>query len=145
PQFGRLYWSAHTTTRPAAWCRAYLTHLYRDNRRVRPGGIMVDGTPIDLTKVTTPAYVQAGIEDHIAPPESVWKAMDQFSGPRRFVLAGSGHIAGVVNPPAAGKYQYWTCDGPQPSLAAFRAAARETKWSWWPDWLAWINEREGCV
>lgn len=143
PQFDLLYWNGDTTNLPAAWFRAYLTDLYRDNRLVRPGGIMVDGTPIDLTKVTTPAYVQAGIEDHIAPPESVWKAMDQFSGPRRFVLAGSGHIAGVVNPPAAGKYQYWTCDGPQPSLAAFRAAARETKGSWWPDWLAWITERAG--
>ncbi len=106
-----------------------------------PGGITVDGTPIDLARVTTPAYIQAGIEDHIAPPESVWKMTEHFAGPLRFLLAGSGHIAGVVNPPAAKKYQYWTSDTPRSSLAAFRAAARETQGSWWPDWAAWIVQQ----
>ena len=141
PQFDLLYWNGDTTNLPGKWFRSYLTDLYRDNRLVQPGGIMIDGTPIDLTKVATPAYVQAGIEDHIAPPASVWKMMDQFSGVRRFLLAGSGHIAGVVNPPAANKYQYWTCDDPQATLDAFRAAARETKGSWWPDWIKWIDEQ----
>ncbi|MBO9574822.1 MAG: class I poly(R)-hydroxyalkanoic acid synthase [Sphingobium sp.] len=138
PQFDLLYWNGDTTNLPGKWFRSYLSDLYRDNRLVQPGGLMVGGTPIDLTKVKTPAYVQAGIEDHIAPPVSVWKMMDAFSGPRRFLLAGSGHIAGVVNPPAAQKYQYWTCDAAQPNLDAFRAAARETKGSWWPDWMKWI-------
>src|SRR3546814_15272381 len=71
------------------------------NKLVQPGAVSVDGTPIDLRKVNTPSYVQAGREDHIAPPESVWKVTEHFAGPLRFVLAGSGHIAGVVNPPAA--------------------------------------------
>ena len=138
PQFDLLYWNGDTTNLPAKWHRAYLTQLYRDNRLVIPGGLEIDGTHIDLRKVRTPSYIQAGVEDHIAPPCSVWKLMDQFSGPRRFVLAGSGHIAGVVNPPAAGKYQYWTNETPQDDYASFRAAAQETKGSWWPDWMAWI-------
>ncbi len=141
PQFDLLYWNGDTTNLPGKWLRAYLADLYRDNRLVQPGSIVVDGTPIELERVTTPAYIQAGIEDHIAPPESVWKMTGHFSGSMRFVLAGSGHIAGVVNPPAANKYQYWTSDTPQPSLAAFRASARETKGSWWPDWAAWIVQQ----
>jgi polyhydroxyalkanoate synthase len=141
PQFDLLYWNGDTTNLPGKWLRAYLTDLYRDNKLAKPGGISVDGTPIDLAKVKTPAYIQAGIEDHIAPAESVWKLMQQLSGPRRFLLAGSGHIAGVVNPPAAKKYQYWTCDEPKPSLAAFRATAKETPGSWWPDWMRWIVQQ----
>ena len=78
------------------------------------------GEPIDLSKVETPTYVQAGREDHIAPAESVWKITHHFPGPLRFVLAGSGHIAGVVNPPAAGKYQYWTNDRSRPVARRLR-------------------------
>ena len=81
-----------------------------------------------------------GREDHIAPPESVWKIMDHFAGPKRFVLAGSGHIAGVVNPPAAQKYQYWVNDQPAQTLEAFIDGATEHKGSWWPDWLEWLKE-----
>ena len=110
---------------------------------MRPGALAVAGTPLDLTKVTTPTYVQAGREDHIAPAESVWKITEHFAGPIKFVLAGSGHIAGVVNPPAAGKYQYWTNDARAKSLAEFVAGATETKGSWWPDWIDWIRERDG--
>jgi polyhydroxyalkanoate synthase len=118
---------------------SYLRDLYRDNALARPGGVSVAGTPIDLTQVRTPAYVQAGREDHIAPAASVWKLTDHLSGPVRFVLAGSGHIAGVVNPPAAGKYQYWTGDPAATSLDDFVAGATETKGSWWPDWLGWLR------
>jgi polyhydroxyalkanoate synthase len=141
PAFDLLHWNGDTTNLPGRWFRAYLTDLYRDNRLVQAGGLSVDGTPIDLARVETPAYVQAGVEDHIAPAESVWKLMQHFSGPRRFLLAGSGHIAGVVNPPAANKYQYWTCADTQPSLSAFRSAARETRGSWWPDWFGWIDSQ----
>ncbi|BAK65296.1 poly-beta-hydroxybutyrate polymerase [Sphingobium sp. SYK-6] len=139
PQFDLLYWNGDTTNLPARWHRAYLTDFYRDNRLVQPGGLVVDGTPIDLSRVETPSYVQAGIEDHIAPACSVWKIMDHFTGPRRFVLAGSGHIAGVVNPPAAGKYQYWTSEEAQGDFDSFRAHAKETRGSWWPDWVAWLK------
>lgn len=139
PPFDLLYWNGDTTNLPARWHRDYLTQLYRDNLLVQPGAISVAGTPIDLRQIKTPAYVQAGREDHIAPLESVWKLTEHLAGPIRFLLAGSGHIAGVVNPPAAGKYQYWACDESQPTLDAFLAQAKETKGSWWPDWIEWIR------
>ena len=139
PQFDLLHWNGDTTNLPAKWHRAYLEDMYRDNKLVRAGAIRIDGTPIDLSQVATPSYVQAGREDHIAPPESVWKITEHFRGPLRFVLAGSGHIAGVVNPPSAQKYQYWTNDQPAASLEAFIENATETKGSWWPDWVRWIG------
>ncbi|KQM20985.1 poly(R)-hydroxyalkanoic acid synthase [Sphingomonas sp. Leaf24] len=141
--FDLLHWNADVTNLPANWHLGYLTDLYRDNRLVQAGSMTVDGTPIDLTTIKTPSYIQAGREDHIAPPESVWKVTEHFAGPLRFVLAGSGHIAGVVNPPSAGKYQYWTNDEPADSLAAFVAGAKEIKGSWWPDWRQWIAAADG--
>ncbi|PDH65446.1 MAG: class I poly(R)-hydroxyalkanoic acid synthase [Sphingomonadaceae bacterium MED-G03] len=139
PPFDLLYWNGDTTNLPARWHKDYLTQLYRDNLLVSPGAISVAGTPIDLRSVRTPAYVQAGKEDHIAPLKSVWKLTEHFAGPVRFLLAGSGHIAGVINPPAARKYQYWACDEAQPTLDAFLDKATETKGSWWPDWRAWLG------
>jgi len=139
PAFDLLHWNGDTTNLPAKWHRSYLTDLYRDNKLVVPKAITVMGVPLDLRQVKTPTYVQAGREDHIAPAESVWKITDHFCGPVRFVLAGSGHIAGVVNPPAAGKYQYWTNDNAPRSLDEFVAGATETKGSWWPDWIQWLE------
>ena len=101
------------------------------------------GEAIDLTKVEVPTYIQAGKDDHIAPVTSVWKLTEHFPGPPRFVLAGSGHIAGVVNPPAAGKYQYWINeDESVASLDAFRKGATEHPGSWWPDWIEWIRSHD---
>jgi len=137
--FDLLYWNADSTNLPAKWHAAYLQQLYRENKLVQPGGVTIDGTPINLTRVTTPTYVQAGKEDHIAPPRSVWKITHHFRGPLRFVLAGSGHIAGVVNPPEAEKYQYWINEDKVDNLDDFIAGARETKGSWWPDWIKWIR------
>ncbi|HXH15301.1 MAG TPA: class I poly(R)-hydroxyalkanoic acid synthase [Sphingomonas sp.] len=137
--FDLLHWNGDTTNLPAKWHLSYLTDLYRDNLLVKPGAMTIDGTPIDLTTVKTPSYVQAGREDHIAPADSVWKMTELFAGPLKFVLAGSGHIAGVVNPPAAGKYQYWTNPGAHTTLQDFVAGATETKGSWWPDWVAWLQ------
>lgn len=141
PPFDLLHWNGDTTNLPAKWHKAYLCDLYRDNRLVKPGDMVVDGTPIDLTMVHTPAYIQAGREDHIAPPESVWKVTEHFRGPLRFVLAGSGHIAGVVNPPHARKYQYWTlAKGDEAgTIEEFVDKAVETPGSWWPDWLQWLR------
>jgi polyhydroxyalkanoate synthase len=138
--FDLLHWNGDTTNLPAKWHLSYLTDLYRDNLLVRPGALAISGTPIDLSKVRTPSYIQAGREDHIAPAESVWKITHLFAGPLKFVLAGSGHIAGVVNPPAAGKYQYWINAKPAATLADFVAGATETKGSWWPDWIEWIRD-----
>jgi polyhydroxyalkanoate synthase len=141
PPFDLLHWNGDTTNLPAKWHQAYLKDFYKENRLVTPGGITVRGVPIDLRKVATPTYVQAGREDHIAPAHSVWKITHHFAGPLRFVLAGSGHIAGVVNPPEAQKYQYWTNEAKVATLDEFVAGATEHKGSWWPDWLAWIGAR----
>ena len=139
--FDLLHWNSDTTNLPAKWHRDYLETLYKGNQLVQAGAIKVRGTPVDIGTVKTPTFVQAGREDHIAPPESVWKIMDHFAGPKRFLLAGSGHIAGVVNPPAAQKYQYWVNDHPADTLEAFIDGAEEHKGSWWPDWLEWVKSR----
>lgn len=137
--FDLLHWNGDTTNLPAKWHQMYLKQFYQENKLVQPGAIVIDGTPINLSRVKTPTYVQSGREDHIAPPQSVWKITHHFQGPLRFVLAGSGHIAGVVNPPEAQKYQYWTNENKVSTLEEFIAGATETKGSWWPDWLRWID------
>jgi polyhydroxyalkanoate synthase subunit PhaC len=139
PAFDLLHWNGDVTNLPARWHRSYLCDLYRDNKLVQPGAMAALGVPIDLRHVKTPTYIQAGREDHIAPAESVWKMQEHFSGPMRFVLAGSGHIAGVVNPPVHQKYQYWLNDSGAATLNDFIAGATEIKGSWWPDWREWIE------
>ena len=143
--FDLLYWNSDATNVPATWHGAYLRELYRDNKLVETGGITIDGVPIDLGEVKTPTYVQAGKEDHIAPAKSVYKIVHHFKGPVRFVLAGSGHIAGVVNPPSSGKYQHWVSDTSPPpaTIEEFLASAREVKGSWWPDWIEWLSRQSG--
>jgi polyhydroxyalkanoate synthase len=141
--FDLLHWNSDTTNLPAPWHRDYLESFYKGNKLAEKGGITVAGTPIDIDRVKTPTYVQAGREDHIAPPQSVWKIMNHFAGEKRFVLAGSGHIAGVVNPPAAQKYQYWVNEKPCDTLDAFVDGAEEHKGSWWPDWLDWLKRQDG--
>jgi polyhydroxyalkanoate synthase subunit PhaC len=143
PAFDLLHWNGDVTNLPAKWHRAYLCDLYRDNKLVQPGAMTALSTPIDLTKVKTPSYIQAGREDHIAPIESVWKIRDHFSGPLRFVMAGSGHIAGVVNPPSAQKYQHWVNECDAATLEGFIAGATEHKGSWWNDWLNWLTAQGG--
>ena len=145
PAFDLLYWNGDVTNLPAKWHAAYLQDLYRDNKLVQADTLSADGTLIDLRLVATPAYVQAGREDHIAPPESVWRLTEHLAGPVRFVLAGSGHIAGVVNPPAARKYQHWTNEKAAASLKAFLAGAEEHPGSWWTDWIAWLGAQDGAI
>jgi polyhydroxyalkanoate synthase subunit PhaC len=142
PAFDLLHWNGDTTNLPSKWHLSYLRDLYRDNRLVEKDSLEVDGVAIDLSLVRTPAYVQAGREDHIAPPQSVFRLTGHFSGPVTFVLAGSGHIAGVVNPPEAQKYQYWTGDNAARSLDAFVAGATEHKGSWWPHWVEWLRAQD---
>lgn len=142
PAFDLLHWNGDVTNLPARWHRDYLRDLYRDNRLVVPDSMRACGVPIDLHRITTPCYIQAGREDHIAPPQSVWKLTRYLAGPWTFVLAGSGHIAGVVNPPAANKYQFWTNDAQVQDLDSFMAGASETQGSWWPHWMNWLRERD---
>ena len=141
--FDLLHWNGDVTNLPAAWHQDYLANFYRGNRLAQPGGVSVEGTPLDLSRVRTPAYIQAGREDHIAPAQSVFKITHHFQGPTRFVLAGSGHIAGVVNHPAANKYGYAVNNGSPATLDEFVAGATEYKGSWWPDWLAWLAPQSG--
>ena len=145
--FDLLYWNGDTTNLPIRWHTAYLRDLYRDNQLVVPDALSALGTPIDLTRITTPCFIQAGREDHIAPPESVWRFTRLLArAPWRFVLAGSGHIAGVVNPPGSGKYGYWTNPSPGDTLDSFIAGASTHQDSWWPHWLAWlVAEGDGEV
>ena len=125
--FDLLYWNSDATNVPAKWHKSYLEDIYRDNKLVVPGGISIAGVPIDLRKVSTPSYIQGGKEDHIAPARSAYKLTQAFTGERRFVLAGSGHIAGVVNPPSSGKYQYWTNDAGSPDLRRVRRGCRRAQ------------------
>jgi polyhydroxyalkanoate synthase len=136
--FDLLYWNSDSTNVPARWLNEFVRDTYIANRLIRPGGVTVLGRPVDLSRVQTPAFAQAGKEDHIAPAASCYKITQALGGPVRFVLAGSGHIAGVVNPPVAQKYQHWTSEATPPTLDEFMAAAVETKGSWWPEWLAWL-------
>lgn len=142
PAFDLLHWNGDVTNLPARWHNEYLRDLYRDNKMVVPDALEADGTPIDLTRIETPVYIQAGREDHIAPAESVWRLTRHVRGDAVFLLAGSGHIAGVVNPPAANKYQYWTGDSHAPTLEKFVEGAEEHPGSWWPHWLGWLQEQD---
>jgi polyhydroxyalkanoate synthase len=143
PAFDLLHWNGDVTNLPAKWHGDYLRDLYRGNKLVVPDALEADGTPIDLTRIETPVFIQAGKEDHIAPAESVWRLTRHVRGETTFVLAGSGHIAGVVNHPDAGKYQYWTGDSAAPSLAAFVEGSTEHPGSWWPFWREWLEARGG--
>ena len=142
PAFDLLHWNSDVANLPAKWHEAYLRDLYRDNRLVVADSLSALNTPIDIGRIKTPCYIQAGREDHIAPAESVWKLTHHLNGDLTFVLAGSGHIAGVVNPPAVGKYQYWTNDGAADSLEAFIAGASEHQGSWWPHWALWLRAQD---
>lgn len=142
PAFDLLHWNGDVTNLPARWHGEYLRDLYRDNKLVLPDALSADGTPIDLTRIDTACYIQAGREDHIAPAESVWRLTRHLRSNWTFLLAGSGHIAGVVNPPAAKKYQYWTNDDPVDSFEQFVAGATETPGSWWPHWIEWLRRQD---
>ncbi|MYZ48501.1 class I poly(R)-hydroxyalkanoic acid synthase [Rhizobiales bacterium L72] len=136
--FDLLYWNADATRMPAANHSFYLRSCYLENRLSR-GEMEVGGRRLDLREVTIPIYSLATREDHIAPARSVFLGCRAFGGPVRFVLAGSGHIAGVVNPPDRRKYQYWTGGEPVGDYDEWLARAEEHPGSWWPDWQAWIE------
>ena len=136
--FDLLYWNADCTRMPAANHSFYLRKFYHENAFAR-GVLEVDGVGLDLGKVTVPVYNLATREDHIAPARSVFVGSRLFGGPVRYVVAGSGHIAGVCNAPALGKYQHWIGGPPEGELDAWLAAAEERPGSWWPDWDGWLK------
>jgi len=139
--FDLLYWNSDATRLPAANHSFYLRNCYLENNLAK-GKIMIGNAPIDLRSITVPIYNLATREDHIAPAKSVMFGSKLFGGDIKFVVSGSGHIAGVVNPPDKKKYQFWT--GPRPRNAdidGWLAKAKEYPGSWWPDWLVWLNRQ----
>jgi polyhydroxyalkanoate synthase subunit PhaC len=136
--FDLLVWNSDSTRMPAANHTFYLRHCYLQND-LSNGRMKLNGRTLDLKKVTIPIYELATKEDHIAPARSAFTGAKCFGGPVRYVMAGSGHIAGVVNPPGKPKYQYWSNGPPEGKFEDWVAKAKETPGSWWPDWLAWLT------
>ena len=141
--FDLLYWNSDSTRMPKAMHSFYLRNMYLENNLAKPGGITLDGQPIDLGKVDLPVYMISCKEDHIAPWAGTYEGTKLFGGSVRFVLSASGHIAGIVNPPAANKYCYWTNDKLAKTAATWLTGAKEHPGSWWTDWEAWISPMSG--
>jgi polyhydroxyalkanoate synthase len=136
--FDLLFWNSDATRMPAANHSFYLRNCYLENNLTK-GKMKIGGVKLDLKKVKIPVYDLATREDHIAPAKSVFLGARYFGGPVRFVLSGSGHIAGVVNPVSKGKYQYWTGAKPSGDIEQWMKQAKEHAGSWWPDWLVWLK------
>jgi polyhydroxyalkanoate synthase len=141
--FDLLYWNADSTRMPARMHSFYLRNMYLKNLLGVPGGIELAGVPIDLSKVALPSYFVSTVEDHIAPWKTTYKGAKYLRGATRFVLGGSGHIAGIVNPPAAKKYHYWSSDALPESPDDWFAGAEQRPGSWWEDWQRWIEPHGG--
>nr|WP_115935467.1 class I poly(R)-hydroxyalkanoic acid synthase [Aestuariispira insulae] len=142
--FDLLYWNSDSTRMPAAMHSFYLRKMYVENRLMEPGGIILDNVPIDLTTIKTPTFVLSTKEDHIAPWKSTYSAVKTYAGPVKFVLAGSGHIAGVINPPSDKmKYGYWTSTKKTADPQAWLDGATQNDGSWWPEWQKWIARKAG--
>jgi polyhydroxyalkanoate synthase subunit PhaC len=141
--FDLLYWNSDSTRMPAAMHSFYLRNMYQENKLVVPGGISLCGVPIDLGKITVPAFLLSTREDHIAPWRSTYAATQIYQGPVRFVLAASGHIAGVVNPPGQGKYGHWQGVKLPKNPDDWLKGAKYHEDSWWPTWEKWIDKYAG--
>jgi polyhydroxyalkanoate synthase len=140
--FDLLFWNSDQTRMPKTLHLYYLRKFYGENALAK-GELELDGIKLDLKTVKTPIYVQSSRDDHIAPARSVYKGARLFGGPVTFTLAGSGHIAGVINAPVANKYQHWTFDQLPDTLEAWQAKATETPGSWWPHWISWLQAKSG--
>ena len=141
--FDLLYWNSDSTRMPATMHSFYLRKMYQENLLSKPGGITLEGVPIELGKIKAPVFMLSTKEDHIAPWKSTYAATKLFSGPVRFVLAASGHIAGVVNPPDAKKYSHWTNSKLPADPDAWLRSAAEREGSWWPEWAKWAAKFSG--
>ena len=142
PPFDLLYWNADQTRMPKALHLFYLRKFYRDNA-LTEGKLSLLGETLSLKDVHIPIFMQSSKEDHIAPAPSVYRSAMSFGGPVEFIVAGSGHIAGVINHPSANKYQYWTNKNLKGSVDDWMAFAHEHPGSWWPYWDKWLAERSG--
>jgi len=136
--FDLLYWNSDATRMPAKMHTFYLRNMYIKNKLREPGGVTLAGEPIDISRIDIPAYFISTIEDHIAPWKTTYLGAQLLRGPVRFTLGGSGHIAGIVNPPSANKYWYWTNDKLAASADQWLSGAEKHPGSWWTDWSAWV-------
>ncbi|WP_346504516.1 class I poly(R)-hydroxyalkanoic acid synthase [Terasakiella sp. SH-1] len=141
--FDLLYWNSDSTRMPAMMHKFYLRKMYLENRLVEPGGIELNGEPIDLGKIETPLYMISTHDDHIAPWKSTYKLTQNVGGSVKFVLGGSGHIAGIINPEKSGKYGYWTNTNKPAEADKWLAGATQHEGSWWQDWKKWISRHSG--
>ncbi|MGB0866582.1 MAG: PHA/PHB synthase family protein, partial [Granulosicoccaceae bacterium] len=136
--FDLLYWNSDSTRMPPAMHKFYLRKFYLENKLIEPGGVSFNGVDIDLANVQIPTYTISAVEDHIAPWTSTYAATQLFTGERTFVLGGSGHIAGIVNPPAANKYCHWTNTDLPADPIEWKEAAEQHAGSWWDHWQKWV-------
>ena len=143
--FDLLYWNSDSTRMPAQMHSFYLRKMYQENKLIEPGGITLRGVPIDLGQIKQPAFALATKEDHIAPWKSGYALTRVTGGPLKFSLAASGHIAGVVNPPAANKYHYWLNSRNPKDPERWLANAVQHEGSWWPEWHKWIEQKSGTA
>jgi len=141
--FDLLYWNSDSTRMPAMMHSTYLRKMYLENSLVKPGGMELAGEPIDLRKIEVPIYQVSTKDDHIAPWASTYQATQLYKGPVRFVLSASGHIAGIINPPARNKYPHWTNSKLPKTSALWFEGADQHEGSWWPDWQKWIKKHAG--
>lgn len=141
--FDLLAWNSDSTNLPAAMQSYYLRNMYLHNRLIQPGALQMKGVPIDLRKIKVPSFLLGTQEDHITLWRGVYAGTQIYSGPVTFCLSGSGHIAGVVNPPAKNKYGYWTNDVCPPNPDNWLRTATEHKGSWWPEWIKWLDPLSG--
>jgi polyhydroxyalkanoate synthase len=137
--FDLLHWNCDSTRMPAKMHSYYLRNMYMGNKLREPNALKLAGVPIDLSKVDVPTYFVSAIEDHIAPWKTTYAGPGLMKGSKRFVLSGSGHIAGMINPPAANKYGYWTNENLDGDADAWFASATQHAGSWWTDWRAWVQ------
>jgi polyhydroxyalkanoate synthase len=140
--FDILFWNSDATRLPSAMHVFYLRECYLENK-LAEGRMELGGEELHLGDVKVPVYLQSSREDHISPYNSVYKATRLFGGPVRFICAGSGHIAGVINPPSSGKYNHWTNENLPATPGEWFAGATDHKGSWWPDWEQWLSEKSG--
>ncbi|MBW0447256.1 class I poly(R)-hydroxyalkanoic acid synthase [Paraburkholderia phenoliruptrix] len=145
--FDLLYWNSDSTSLPGPMYVWYLRNTYLENRLREPGAVTTCGEPVDLSKIDVPTFIYGSREDHIVPWQSAYASAPLLTGPLKFVLGASGHIAGVINPPAKKKRSYWTLEGDATTLPEdpdeWLGAAKEVPGSWWPEWTAWLDQYGG--
>ncbi len=143
PAFDLLYWNNDGTRMTREAHSFYMRNTYLENNLIKPGKIVLKDVPIDLKRIRQDVYAVGTQQDHIVPWKAAWKITQLVSGKVRFVLGGSGHIAGIINPPSKGKGAYWVSDKPAASADEWMEGAKSHQGSWWPNWLEWLKPRSG--